>query len=139
MAWLLSSTACGLLFGFGLALSQMTDRQRVLGFLDVAGNWDPTLIFVMGGAVVTTLLSFRFILKREAPLLDEKFHLPQLTRVDLKLVLGAALFGIGWGIAGYCPGPAIAALNSLTANPLLFFISFIIGSRLADYLQNLKN
>lgn len=134
MARILTAALSGLLFGFGLALSQMTDRQRVLGFLDVTGNWDPTLVFVMGGAVMTTLLSFRFILKRSKPLLDEQFHLPQLSDVDIKLVSGAVLFGIGWGMAGYCPGPAIAALSSLTSNPIVFFLGFIAGSRLASSL-----
>ena len=134
MKVLLSATFSGLLFGFGLSLSQMTNRQRVLGFLDVSGNWDASLIFVMGGAVLVTAITFRFILKRSAPILAEQFHLPLKNSLDMKLLGGASLFGVGWGIAGYCPGPAIAALSSLTSNPLLFFVFFILGSIAAHKL-----
>ena len=128
---LIVAVISGLLFGFGLSLSEMTNRHRVLGFLDVTGNWDASLVFVMGGAVLVTLVSFRFILKRSAPLFDESFHLPVKKHIDKNLIGGSALFGIGWGIAGYCPGPAIAGLLSLSLNPLLFFLCFIAGSCLA--------
>lgn len=103
--------ATGTLFGLGLAVAQMTDPRKVLNFLDLAGRWDPSLLLVLGGATGLSLLTFRFILARRAPLLDAQFHLPPpQARVDLPLVAGAALFGIGWGLAGYCPGPAIASL-----------------------------
>ena len=118
----------GLLFGFGLGLSQMIDRERVLGFLDVADNWDPTLLFVLGGAVTVTLITFRFVLKQPRPILTERFYLPTKKDIDLPLVAGAAIFGIGWGIAGYCPGPAITALVLKTWNPVLFVVALIIGS-----------
>ena len=131
MKRLLVAIVSGLLFGFGLSLSEMTNRHRVLAFLDVTGEWDASLIFVMGGAVFVTLVSFRFILKRTAPVFDESFHLPLRKSIDAKLIGGSALFGIGWGIAGYCPGPAIAALGSFTLNPLLFLLCFIAGSYLA--------
>ncbi|PSN10812.1 YeeE/YedE family protein, partial [filamentous cyanobacterium CCT1] len=97
----LVALVAGLLFGLGLGFSQMIDPQRVIGFLDVFGNWDATLAFVMGGAVLVTLLSFRFILRRSHPLLDGKFYLPTRNDIDRPLVLGAALFGIGWGLGGY--------------------------------------
>ncbi|MFT5134140.1 MAG: putative membrane protein YedE/YeeE [Gammaproteobacteria bacterium] len=128
MRSLIAATLSGLLFGFGLSISEMTNRQRVLGFLDVTGNWDASLIFVMGGAVLVTVITFRFILKRTNPVLGDKFHLPLTKSLDIKLLGGAAIFGIGWGIAGYCPGPAISALSSLSANPLVFFLFFIAGS-----------
>ena len=99
----LASLACGLLFGVGLAMSGMTDTAKVLGFLDLFGHWIPDLIFVMGGAVAVTVVSFRFILKGR-PLLETGFSLPTSKDLDLRLLGGAALFGIGWGIYGYCPG-----------------------------------
>ena len=133
---LIVAVISGLLFGFGLSLSEMTNRHRVLGFLDVTGNWDASLIFVMGGAVLVTLVSFRFILKRSAPLFDETFYLPLKKHIDKRLIGGSALFGIGWGIAGYCPGPAIAGLASLSLNPLPFFLCFIAGSYMARALTN---
>jgi uncharacterized membrane protein YedE/YeeE len=118
----------GILFGWGLGLSQMVDRDRVLGFLDVTGQWDPTLLFVLGGAVGVTIISFRFVLRLPHPLLSPRFYLPTAKSIDLPLVLGAALFGIGWGIAGYCPGPGIVALVLGSWNPLLFLGALIIGS-----------
>lgn len=118
----------GLLFGLGLGVSQMIDRERVLGFLDVAGDWDPTLAFVMGGAVLVTVISFRFVLKRPHPIFGEKFYLPTRNDVDRNLLVGAGLFGIGWGLAGYCPGPAITATVLGIANPLIFLVAMIIGS-----------
>ena len=118
----------GLLFGFGLSLSQMIDRERVLGFLDLAGNWDSTLLFVLSGAVGVTIITFRFVLRLSQPIFGEKFYLPTRKDIDLPLILGAAIFGIGWGIAGYCPGPAITAVVLGIWNPVLFLIAFIIGS-----------
>ena len=124
----LVALASGLLFGLGLGFSQMIDPQRVIGFLDVAGNWDATLAFVMGGAVLVTLISFRLILQRPHPFFDRKFHLPTRRDIDRPLVVGAALFGVGWGLGGYCPGPAIASLSLGSANPLLFVVAMIVGS-----------
>ncbi|MFW6357724.1 MAG: DUF6691 family protein [Chroococcales cyanobacterium] len=118
----------GVLFGLGLGLSQMIDRDRVLGFLDVAGNWDPTLLFVLGGAVTVTVIAFRWVLGLPHPIFASKFHLPTKKDVDNALVIGAAIFGIGWGICGYCPGPGITALVLGDWNPVLFFVAFIIGS-----------
>lgn len=120
----------GLLFGLGLAISQMVDPTRVLGFLDVAGTWDPTLLFVLGGAVGVTVISFRFILRQPTPFFASKFSLPTKTDIDRPLIVGSALFGIGWGIAGYCPGPGITALVLGSWNPVLFVISLTAGSLL---------
>ncbi len=124
----------GIIFGFGLGLSQMMDRDRVLGFLDVTGNWDPTLLFVLGGAVTVTVIAFRFVLRRSHPLFAEHFSLPSRKDIDLQLLGGAALFGIGWGIAGYCPGPGITALVLGIWNPVLFLAAFIVGSLAFSFL-----
>ncbi len=124
----------GVIFGLGLALSGMTDRQRVLGFLDVAGNWDPTLVFVMGGAVLVTLVTFRIVLRRPRPVLEQQFHLPSKKGLDAQLITGAALFGVGWGLAGFCPGPALASLPSLSFNPLVFCAALVAGSFFAKNL-----
>lgn len=118
----------GLLFGLGLGLSQMIDRDRVLNFLDVTGVWDPTLLFVLGGAVAVTAISFRFVLRRPHPILTDKFQLPTKKDIDISLVVGSAIFGVGWGIAGYCPGPGITALVLGIWNPVLFAIALIAGS-----------
>ncbi|MFN3616729.1 MAG: DUF6691 family protein [Aquabacterium sp.] len=100
----------GLLFGLGLAVSGMTDPLKVQNFLDVTGTWDPSLALVMGGAVVVTFIGYRLAWKRGQPWLDQGFHLPTATAIDRKLVVGAAMFGVGWGLAGYCPGPALATV-----------------------------
>lgn len=128
LAQSLVALGAGLLFGLGLAVSQMIDPQRVIGFLDLAGQWDPTLAFVMGGAVVTTLITFRLVLKQPGPLFSSKFWVPTRNDIDRPLVLGAALFGIGWGLGGYCPGPAIASLGLGSANPVLFVVAMVAGS-----------
>ncbi|WP_321876942.1 DUF6691 family protein [Paraburkholderia bannensis] len=124
---LLTSFACGLLFGGGLALSGMTRPQKVLGFLDVSGAWDGSLLFVLGGAVTLATLAFHFILRRRKPVLDERFALPTATAIDGKLIAGAAIFGIGWGAAGYCPGPAIALLAQPNIEALYFLPSMMAG------------
>lgn len=124
----------GILFGFGLGLSQMIDRERVLGFLDVTGQWDPTLLFVLGGAVGVTLITFRFVLPRSKPWWADKFYLPTRKDIDKPLLLGAAIFGIGWGISGYCPGPGITAFVTSSWNPLLFMLAFLAGSLLQNII-----
>lgn len=135
----LVAAIAGLLFGLGLGLSQMIDRNRVLGFLDLAGTWDPTLLFVMLGAVTVTLITFRFVLRMPQPLLNQTFSLPTRKDIDRPLILGAALFGIGWGIAGYCPGPGIVALVLGVANPVLFVLSMVAGSLVYQrYLANVS-
>ena len=113
----------GLLFGIGLWLSGMANPRKVLDFLDLTGNWDPSLLLVMGGAVAVTSIAFRPLLKRWT--LDLK------SGIDQPLLIGAALFGIGWGIAGYCPGPALTALSSLTAEVAVFVAAMIAGGLFA--------
>lgn len=131
----LAALASGALFGVGLAMSGMTDPRRVLGFLDVAGAFDPTLLFVLGGAVATTLLLFRVVLRRGSPLLADRFQLSSLKHVDRRLLGGAALFGIGWGIAGYCPGPALAGLG-VGAIEALWFVPAMLAGMLLHRLVN---
>lgn len=127
MAKYLSSLLAGLLFGLGLALAQMTDPNKVLGFLDLAGDWDPSLLFVLGGAVGLAVLGFRLILLRRQPLFDSRFHLPTRRAIDTPLLLGSALFGVGWGIGGYCPGPAIAQLAAPNAETWVFLPAMLLG------------
>jgi uncharacterized membrane protein YedE/YeeE len=127
MIRLLISLISGALFGVGLAIAQMTNPLKVLGFLDVAGDWDPSLAFVMGAAVMVTLVAFRVVLKRQAPLWDQRFHLPTLVKLDRRLLTGAALFGIGWGLTGYCPGPALATLLSGNQEAWLFVPAMLVG------------
>lgn len=117
----------GILFGFGLGLSQMIDRERVLGFLDVAGTWDPTLLFVLGGAVSVSVVTFQFILRQQQPIFGTTFTLPTRQDIDLPLLGGAVLFGVGWGISGYCPGPGIVGLILGIWNPILFLVSLAAG------------
>ncbi|MBA2778445.1 DUF6691 family protein [Billgrantia kenyensis] len=121
----------GLLFGLGLALAGMTDPARVLGFLDIFGAWDPTLMFVLGGAVVTTFIGYRLVFRRERPMLGETFQLPTRQDLDVRLIGGSALFGIGWGLSGYCPGPAVASIAGLTAPLFAMLIAMVAGWFLA--------
>jgi hypothetical protein len=118
----------GLLFAAGLTLSGMTSPARVIGFLDVLGDWDPQLAFVMGGAVGSYAVLYRVIRRRfEHPLLDVRYHVPTLRRPDLRLVLGAALFGVGWGLMGLCPGPALVSLGAGKREAVAFAIAMAAG------------
>lgn len=128
MSRVLAGGLCGVLFGVGLALAQMIDPNKVLAFLDLAGAWDPSLILVMGGGAGFTALLFPWVLRRPRPRLDSRFHLPATRQLDSRLVSGAALFGIGWGLAGYCPGPALVALTLGIAEPWWFIAAMVAGS-----------
>jgi len=121
------SLLAGVLFGAGLTVSDMVNPARVLNFLDVAGNWDPTLIFVMAGGLAITALGYRFVFRRSACLVGDKFNLPTQQRIDLPLVGGAAIFGVGWGLAGICPGPALTDLMTLDPKILLFVAAMLVG------------
>ena len=131
-AWI--AFAAGLLFGLGLSLGGMTQPAVVLGFLDIFGAWDPRLVFVMAGAVLTTAIGYRLVLRRSRPLLAERFQWPTSRRIDARLIGGAALFGIGWGIAGYCPGPALASLGAGVPALLVLVACMIAGWWLAARL-----
>lgn len=130
---LLAIALAGALFGIGLVIAQMVDPTKVLAFLDPLGGWDPSLALVMGGGLVVTLLAFPLILRRSAPLLGPRFHLPEKRTVDGSLLGGAILFGLGWGLAGYCPGPALTALGFGWTEPWLFVVAMATGSWLAGY------
>jgi len=118
---------CGIIFGVGLSLAQMINPNKVLNFLDITGNWDPSLIFVMLGALIVAFISFKWILKRPAPLLAEGFHISKNTSVDKSLLLGAAIFGIGWGMSGYCPGPAVTGLGLLSLESVILVVAIYLG------------
>ena len=122
----------GVIFGAGLMISDMVNPARVLNFLDVAGSWDATLIFVMAGGLAVTTLGYWLTFRRSAPLFGDKFNLPTLQQIDLPLVGGAALFGIGWGLAGMCPGPALVDLAALEPKAWLFVAAMLAGMILAN-------
>lgn len=124
----ITALVSGIIFGLGLAISQMVNPQKVVGFLDVTGNWDPSLALVMGGAVMVTFIAFRLTRNSKAPLFDAMFHRPGKTRVDAPLVIGSAVFGIGWGLSGYCPGPGIATLATGSMEAPVFVAAMIAGS-----------
>ncbi len=127
--------AIGAIFGVGLAVSGMTNPEKVLGFLDLVDRWDPSLIFVMGGAVVVTLIGYRWV-GDSTPILDTTQHLPMNKTIDRQLLLGSALFGLGWGLAGYCPGPALAGLASGSWEPPAFVAAMFVGSQLSRLMTD---
>jgi hypothetical protein len=131
----LAAFASGALVGAGLAVASMTDRQVVLGFLDIAGDWNPTLAFVMAGAVAVTAVAFRIVLRRSSPALGGGFRLPQGDVIDRSLLAGAAIFGIGWGLAGFCPGPALVGVAAGLADAWIFLPALVAGSFLAGQLR----
>lgn len=117
----------GLVFGIGISVSGMANPAKVLNFFDVAGSWDPSLILVMGGALVVTFIGYRIVLARQAPLCETRFSLPTSRAIDRKLIGGSALFGVGWGITGFCPGGAIPALGTGTPAVFVFITAMIAG------------
>jgi hypothetical protein len=123
----ISSFLIGSIFGFGLAISEMINPKRVIGFLDVTGQWDPTLLAVMGGALLITSTLFPLILRRNRAFLGKRLVLPTKTEIDMPLILGAVIFGIGWGLAGLCPGPALAGLASAPPSLAAFVIAMVGG------------
>lgn len=126
----LAGLLAGLLFGLGLALSGMLNPARVIGFLDVAGAWDPSLAFVLAGAVGVSMIGVRLARGRPQPVLAERFNWPETRAIDGRLLLGAAIFGIGWGLAGFCPGPAIASLSLGLPRSVLFVVAMLAGMAL---------
>ena len=126
----------GLIFGVGISIGGMANPAKVLNFFDLAGTWDPSLIFVMGGAVVVTFIGYRFVLKRPTPMMDAKFHLPTRRDLDLPLIAGSAFFGIGWGISGFCPGGALPALGTGRSEVFIFVAALLAGIFAAKILQS---
>ncbi|MDB5844339.1 MAG: hypothetical protein JWP79_1649 [Polaromonas sp.] len=131
----LTSLLAGLVFGLGLILSGMANPAKVLGFLDLSGHWDPSLAVVMGGAVAVSALAFLAARRRSVSLLGAAMKLPTARRIDRRLVMGSMLFGIGWGIAGFCPGPALVALGMGEVKALVFAIAMLAGMGLFELLE----
>jgi len=128
----------GILFGVGLSLSHMINPAKVQNFLDITGNWDPSLLFVMIGALSISLVAFRFILKRSAPVWAGTFELPKKRSIDLKLITGAAIFGIGWGFSGYCPGPSVTGLALFSLESVIMVITIYLGFIVCHQLMDRK-
>ncbi len=133
----------GLIFGLGLVVAGMSDPAKVLNFLDIAalaaGTWDPSLAFVLAGAIAVTFIGFRLVLKRPQPVFGEKFHLPTTTELDARIIAGPAIFGVGWGLAGFCPGPAFTALGGGTSAALIFVIAMLVGMVAARWFANRRS
>jgi uncharacterized protein len=124
----------GLIFGAGLALSGMVNPAKILNFLDLTGKFDGTLIFVMGAGLIVATIGYQLIFKRGKPFFDSEFHIPTLEIIDAKLIGGAGLFGIGWGMSGFCPGPAIASLVYGYQQSFIFVAAMVVGTMLAQFL-----
>ncbi len=136
MKQVLIALVSGIIFGIGLSLSQMINPNKVINFLDITGQWDPSLAFVMMGALIVTFISFRIILKKPDPILEESFHLSKRTDIDKALLAGAAIFGIGWGMSGYCPGPAVASIGSGSIEAIVMVVSIYAGFFFQKWLSN---
>ena len=126
----------GLVFGLGITVSGMINPSKVLNFFDVAGTWDPSLAFVMASALLTTAVGYRLVLVRPAPLFDAKFHLPKTTRIDRQLIAGSAIYGVGWGLIGYCPGGVVPALGLGHTEPWVFVAALLVGMAIARFTRN---
>jgi len=127
MRELIAGLSTGFIFGLGLCLSRMTDPAVVQGFLDLTGAWDPTLVFVMAGGVAVTFVGYRFALRMKHPFWAPRFSVPTGTTIDAPLISGSAIFGIGWGLSGYCPGPAVVSLASGRGATILFVVAMLAG------------
>ena len=136
---ILMALITGLVFGIGLIVAGMTNPAKVLGFLDLAGRWDPSLALVMGGAILVALPAFRIAARRRQSLLGEPMHLPTATRIDRRLVLGSLAFGAGWGLAGFCPGPALASLATGAVQPLIFCAAMLAGMGIFELLERRRS
>lgn len=132
--------AIGLLFGLGLVVGGMSDPAKVLNFLDFAaipaGTWDPSLAFVMGGGIAVTMVGFRLVFQRSKPIFGDKFHVPSANELDARIISGPAIFGVGWGLAGFCPGPAFTALGAGTTAALTFVAAMLTGMFAARWLAS---
>ena len=135
----LISLLCGLIFGVGLIIAQMTNPAKIIGFLDISGQWDPSLAFVMAGAVAVFLIAYRLALRRHAPLFEERFIVPEKTRLDKPLVVGSLIFGAGWGLAGFCPGPAIVSSGFGDPRVWAFVVAMFAGMGLLRALRAIRH
>ena len=131
----LAALFCGLVFGLGITVSGMINPAKVLNFFDVAGNWDPSLALVMGSALLTTAIGYRLVFGRERPIFDSSFHLPGTATIDKPLLLGSAIYGLGWGLIGYCPGGLVPALGLGRPEPWIFGAALVAGMAAARFAQ----
>ena len=129
------SLLSGFIFGLGLTVSSMTNPAKVIGFLDITDNWDPSLMFVMIGAIAISAPLFYLLRNKTKPLFDLKFEIPTTKKIDKKLILGASIFGIGWGMVGFCPGPAIASLALLKPFSIIFVIAMVGGFYMSKFIK----
>lgn len=136
---LITAFAAGLVFGLGLIVSGMTDPSKVIGFLDLAGNWDPSLAFVMAGAILVGFFAFRIAGRRPHTLIGTAIRLPDARRIDKRLILGGLVFGAGWGVAGYCPGPALTSLLSGGSKPLIFVGAMVAGMGVFELFERRRS
>jgi uncharacterized protein len=134
----LSAFVCGLIFAAGIAISGMTNPLNIIGFLDMTGTWRPSLVFVMVGAIFVYSISYFLIRKRSAPVLDKQFHVPTNKHIDNKLITGSMLFGVGWGVSGYCPGPAWTAIGAGAHDAYIFLVFLFAGMWLYKIFENYK-
>ena len=138
MTFNLASFGAGLLFGFGLLVSGMANPEKVLGFLDIAGQWDPSLALVMGGAILVGLFAFTVAKKRTMSFLGFDMRLPETDRLEKRLVIGSLLFGAGWGLAGFCPGPSLVALGAGKSGALVFVAAMVAGMGLFEVIEKYR-
>jgi uncharacterized membrane protein YedE/YeeE len=131
----LAAFAAGLVFGLGLIVSGMADPSKVIGFLDLAGHWDPSLAFVMAGAISVGVVAYHFAQGRAAPFLGGPMRLPTAREIDRRLVLGSTVFGVGWGLAGYCPGPALVSLGSGQGKAAVFTLAMVAGMAIYEAVE----
>ncbi len=137
--WILTSLLAGLVFGLGLIISGMANPAKVLGFLDLAGAWDPSLALVMGGAVLVGFFAFRLAQKRTASWLGAPMKLPTASHIDRRLIGGSVLFGAGWGLAGFCPGPGLVALGMGSPKAAVFVVAMLVGMGLFEWLEKRRS
>lgn len=136
---LFTALVTGLIFGLGLIISGMTDPSKVIGFLDITGLWDPSLALVMVGAIAVGIAAFGFARTRKLSFLGEPFRLPTATQIDKRLLLGGGVFGVGWGLAGYCPGPVLASVLTGGSKPFVFAVAMIFGMAIFEILERFKS
>lgn len=136
---LLTAFVTGLIFGLGLILSEMTNPAKIIGFLDIFGNWDPSLVLVMLGAITVSAVSFKLTKSRQQSFFGQQIKLPKSSKIDYRLITGSLIFGVGWGLAGYCPGPALTSVLLGGYQPLIFAISMLIGMGVFEVVNQLSS
>ena len=135
----IAALTVGIIFALGLGISGMTRPEKVIGFLNIFGDWDASLAFVMAGAIAVHAVAYRLIRRRNSPLFSKEFYVPTDTEISTSLIVGSFIFGVGWALAGYCPGPAVASLASFQSRPLIFVASMIFGMVIFRVYQTVSN